>query len=84
MYSLILFLIVLVFIVWVLLSGLQAEKQFKLEYSEFLLKNEGIEIFCYTSREKFQSIIESKIIPNLDESISIIKLEGKEPNTDLD
>jgi hypothetical protein len=74
----------LVFVFFLAYSGAQAKKKFKLEYSEFLAKNEGLELFCYTNREKFQNIIEEKLLPNLDESISFVKLIGKEPNADLD
>ena len=74
----------LVLVIFLTYSGAQANKKFKLEHSEFLSKHEGLEVFCYTNREKFQNIIEEELLPNLDESISIVKLIGKEPNTNLD
>lgn len=68
---------------WICYSNVKSTKKFELEYSEFLIENEGMEVFCYTNREKFQTIIERDVLPNLAESVHIIKLEGKEPNTNL-
>jgi hypothetical protein len=82
LYSLLALILGLIF--WFSFSGKEAKNKFNVKYSEFLTENEGLEIFCYTNREKFEDTIEEKILPNLDESISIIKLVGKEPNTNLD
>jgi len=80
----ILFSIIILFLGASAYSNSQAQKRFDIEYSEFLSNNEGIELFCYTNREKFLYIIENDILPYLDESINIIKLVGKEPVTSLD
>jgi hypothetical protein len=61
----------------------KAQKLFKQEYREFLLINEGLELFCYTSRSTFCDYIESNILPNLDPAIRVIKMEGKNPITNL-
>jgi hypothetical protein len=70
--------IILIFFFVVGYSNYKDRKQFELEYSEFLSKNEGMELFCYTNREKFENVIETKILPSLDESIHVVKLIGKE------
>ena len=75
---------VLVLIVFLVITKAKSNEEYRVEYSEFLSKYEGLEFFCYTNREKFQDIIEEKILPNLNKSIHIIKLVGKEPNTNLD
>lgn len=66
------------------ISDWRSRKKFSQEYLQFLNDNEGLEIFCYTNRLKFLSVIETTVIPQLDENIYIIKLKGKEPQTDLD
>jgi hypothetical protein len=76
--------IILLFFFVVGYSNYKDKKQFELEYSEFLSKNEGMELFCYTNREKFEKVIETKILPSLDESIHVVKLIGKEATTNLD
>ena len=75
--------IILLFFFVVGYSNYNDRKKLDIEYSEFLSKNEGMELFCYTNREKFESIIETEILPSLDESIHIVKLIGKEPSTNL-
>lgn len=61
----------------------KSQELFKQEYKEFLLANEGLELFCYTSRSTFCDYIESNILPNLDPAIRVIKMEGRNPITDL-
>lgn len=76
--------IILLFFFIVGYSTNKDRKQFELEYSKFLSKNEGMELLCYTNREKFENVIESEVLPSLDESVHIVKLIGKEPRTNLD
>ncbi|MBO9702643.1 MAG: hypothetical protein J7604_20695 [Sporocytophaga sp.] len=49
------------------------------EYKEFLTQNEGKKFFCYTSKKKSRTIIETIILPQLDPDIHIILLDGKIP-----
>ncbi len=51
----------------------------KQEYQNFLVQNEGKKSFCYTSKKKSRTIIESIILPQLDPDIHIILLDGKKP-----
>ncbi len=62
----------------------QETKRFKQAYNTFLEENEGREFFCYTNREGFCNFIEEKLIPNLDDDIFIVKLEGKVPKSEFD
>ena len=66
------------------LGWLSDKKQQKERFEAFLLSNNGIELFCYTNRKRFCEVIEEEIIPSLDKSINIVKLNGKEPQTELD
>jgi hypothetical protein len=69
---------------WGIRSRGKAGRKLENEYAEFLSKNEGLEIFCYTNREKYQDIIEAKLLPDLDKTINVVKLLGKEPKTKLE
>lgn len=74
-------------LVLALVAGLFPSKRaakFKSDYALFLSQHEGQEFFCYTNRKNSVNEVESYILPELDDSIKIIKLEGKEPHTDLD
>jgi hypothetical protein len=51
----------------------------KKEYQNFLVQNEGKKFFCYTSKKKSRTIIETIILPQLDPDIHIILLDGKKP-----
>ena len=62
----------------------KADAKFKEEYALFLSQHEGDEFFCYTNRKNSVNEIEKYILPELDDSILIIKLVGKNPQTDLD
>lgn len=75
---------ILMLIGWGIHSSNKVERKFEKEYAEFLSENEGLEIFCYTNRDKFQNIIESKLLPDLDKTINVIKLIGKKPKTKLE
>jgi len=52
-------------------------------YQNFLQLNDGKKFFCYTSKKKSRTIIETIILPQLDPDISIILLDGKKPVSDL-
>jgi hypothetical protein len=75
---------IFILIVIASIKSSKARRKFDSQYQEFLSENEGLEIFCYTNRLKFCSVIETELIPKLDENIHVIKLEGKEPKTSLD
>ncbi|WP_426360128.1 hypothetical protein ACPUVO_07870 [Pseudocolwellia sp. HL-MZ19] len=74
---------IFILIVVAFIKDSKARKKFNIQYQEYLQNNEGLEVFCYTNRLKFCSIIETHLIPKIDKSVRIIKLEGKEPQTDL-
>lgn len=65
-------------------KGAQKRQRLNEEYQEFLKQHDGLEIFCYTNRLKSCGVIESELIPKLDKHVHIIKLIGKEPQTELD
>lgn len=74
-------------VILVIIASYQSQrerKRFLERYREFLNQNEGQEFFCYTNRKEFVEVIEQQLIPKLDSTIKIIKLEGKDPITDLD
>ncbi len=66
------------------INGAKKRRKFNEGYLEFLSKNDGLEIFCYTNRERFCGAIESELIPKLGDHIHVVKLIGKEPQTELD
>ena len=84
MIGLILFFVVFILICIAGYSTSQETKRFNEAYDSFLEENEGREFFCYTNRERFCSFIEEKLIPNLDDGIFIVKLEGKVPKSVFD
>ena len=71
------------FVIYMTVVDGKKRRQFEKDYLAFVQDNEGLELFCYTNRAKFCSVIESKIIPQLADGVSIIKLSGKEPETEL-
>ena len=74
-------------VILVVIASYQSKRErnkFLERYQEFLNQNEGQEFFCYTIRKDFVDVIEQQLIPTLDSRIKIIKLEGKDPITDLD
>jgi hypothetical protein len=52
-------------------------KKFEKKYAEFLAGNNGGNFFCYNNRKNSKSYIEESIIPNLDNGIEIVYLNGK-------
>jgi hypothetical protein len=80
------FIIIPVIVILVIIASNQSKRErnkFLERYQEFLNQNEGQEFFCYTNRKEFVDVIEQQLIPKLDSTIKIIKLEGKDPITDL-
>lgn len=79
----------IIFIVFFLLCCIASyfsakeRKRFQSEYRSFMEENEGLELFVYTNREKFCGFIEENLIPSIDDSVNIVKLEGKKPQTKL-
>jgi hypothetical protein len=74
-------------LVLAVLAGIFPSKRdakFKADYALFLSQHEGEEFFCYTNRKNSVNDIENYILPELGDAIKVIKLEGKEPQTDLD
>lgn len=73
-------------VILVIIASNQSKRErnkFLERYQEFLNQNEGQEFFCYTNRKEFVDVIEQQLITKLDSTIKIIKLEGKDPITDL-
>jgi len=58
-------------------------ERFKLDYLEFLKAHDGEVFFCYTNRKNSVDIVEKYILPELDKSINVIKLNNKIPHTKL-
>ena len=52
-------------------------KRFEKKYTEFLNENNGMNFFCYNNRKNSKNYIEKSIIPNLNEQIEIVYLNGK-------
>jgi hypothetical protein len=59
-------------------------KEFLKRYELFLKENEGKEFFCYTNRKNSREVIEMEVLPKLDISIQVIRIDGKQPITSLD
>ena len=80
------FIIIPLIVILVIIASNQSKRErnkFLERYQEFLNQNEGHEFFCYTNRKEFVDVIEQQLIPKLDSTIKIIKLEGKDPITDI-
>ncbi len=52
-------------------------KRFEKKYANFLIENNGVNFFCYNYRKKSKKYIVQNIIPNLNEEIEIVYLNGK-------
>ncbi len=52
-------------------------KKFEKKYAEFLNKNNGKNFFCYNNRKNSKQYIEEDIVPNLNDGIEIVYLNGK-------
>lgn len=50
---------------------------FEKKYAEFLQKNNGKNFFCYNNRKNSKKYIEESILPNLDDGIEIVYLDGR-------
>jgi|GEM_PF-2394704 len=66
------------------IANTKRQQKFNEKYLQFLRQHEGVALFCYTNRLAFCGAIESVIIPQLDKHVQIVKLIGKDPQTDLD
>ena len=52
-------------------------KKFEKKYAEFLNENNGKNFFCYNNRKNSKQYIEEDILPNLNDGIEIVYLDGK-------
>jgi hypothetical protein len=52
-------------------------KKFEKKYAEFLIENNGKNFFCYNNRKNSKKYIEEDIVPNLNDGIEVIFLNGK-------
>ncbi|MGY5353490.1 hypothetical protein [Wenyingzhuangia sp. IMCC45467] len=52
-------------------------KKFEKKYAEFLNENNGKNFFCYNNRKNSKQYIEEDILPNLNNGIEIVYLDGK-------
>lgn len=57
--------------------GYFQRKKFEKKYSKFLNENNGKNFFCYNNRKNSIKFIKSDILPNLNEEIEIVYLNGK-------
>ncbi len=53
------------------------DKKSEKEFTNFLIRNEGRNFFCYNNKRFLLPFIEQEIIPNLAENIEIVYLEGR-------
>lgn len=60
------------------------DKERELAYQHFLAQHEGEYFFCYTNRQQSAEMIETYLLPVLDQGIHIVKLLGRVPETRLD
>lgn len=51
-------------------------RQFEKRYYKFLIENNDANFFCYNSNRKSKEYIESEILPNLNNNIEIVFLNG--------
>ncbi|WP_152973235.1 hypothetical protein [Lacinutrix mariniflava] len=52
-------------------------KKFEKKYAEFLNENNGKNFFCYNNRKNSKQYLEEDIVPNLNDGIEIVYLNGK-------
>ncbi|KAA3635625.1 MAG: hypothetical protein DWP97_04405 [Calditrichaeota bacterium] len=64
---------------WIVIIPIDCYKKIKFEkkYKTFLIENHGKNFFCYNNRKNSQNFIEDNIIPNLNDKIDIVFLNGK-------
>ena len=77
LFGLIVFILTIPFIIISLPFSYYNRKKFEKEYSEFLVQNDEVNFFCYNNRKNSKEFIEGEIIPNLDDKIEIVYLNGK-------
>jgi len=52
------------------------------QFNKYLKQLEGKNFFCYNNKSKSLEFIKQKIIPNLPESVEVIFLDGKAPESE--
>lgn len=52
-------------------------KKFEKKYAEFLIENNGKNFFCYNNRKNSKKYIEEDIVPNLNDEIEVVFLNGR-------
>jgi hypothetical protein len=57
--------------------GYFQRKKFEKKYASFLAENNGKNFFCYNNRKNSKKYIEEDIVPNLNDGIEIVYLNGK-------
>jgi hypothetical protein len=55
-----------------------------LKFHEFLVRHEGLQLFCYNNRRNSQSFIEENILPGLPAQVKIVLVRGKTPTSEFD
>lgn len=76
--------LILIFVVFIKLFPSKVDKQFQVDYAEFLKKHDGYVFFCYTNRKVSVDAIEKNVLPNLDKAVHVIKLVNKSPQSKFD
>jgi hypothetical protein len=56
-------------------------KKFENDYREYLIQLEGKNFFCYNNKQSSKDFIENELIPNLPESVELIYLNGRIPES---
>ncbi|WP_396601677.1 hypothetical protein [Algibacter sp. R77976] len=72
-----LFILAIPFMIVIIPIGHFQRKKFEKKYAEFLNKNNGKNFFCYNNRKNSKQYIEEDIVPNLNDGIEIVYLNGK-------
>ncbi|MEM7087673.1 MAG: hypothetical protein AAF489_15945 [Bacteroidota bacterium] len=72
-----LFILAIPFMIISLPIGHFQRKKFEKKYVEFLNENNGKNFFCYNNRKNSKQYIEEDIVPNLNDEIAIVYLNGK-------
>ncbi|WP_055412932.1 hypothetical protein [Nonlabens sp. YIK11] len=72
-----LFILAIPFMIAIIPIGHFQRKKFEKKYAVFLNKNNGKNFFCYNNRKNSKQYIEDDIIPNLNDGIEILYLNGR-------
>ena len=72
-----LFILAIPFMIIFIPIGHFQRKKFEKKYAEFLNENNGKNFFCYNNRKNSKQYIKEDIVPNLNNGIEIIYLNGK-------